>query len=527
LATDLPPAYADIDEELFDVDQMPMTTRDVRSVGEMLFDVDYLARQLLMDVTGDDAGTLLRSWPTMVAAAEVLWTSLPGRGPGVDERARSIVSLSSQAATIERSLTGRKAWPGQGPTNPAVDQMTQTLGNAAALVRRYGAETAHDRPEAHRDLEAARTRIMHGLYVTAHAVNVALHENGRDRVNDARKSGRRVQLAQHRSPYAVTPTGVWIDRVSACENTARSYLTDRFAHALAGEAISPVDDPSRLAHALATWDIQSHRALTREFAPANVLVITRTQGLIASGSMTLVDAAAAAGVLEPPDRLAPAIAEAGRAWSNLASRWGDLAPPGARVEEPLARAAAEVRAAYRQITHDATTLATPEVIATRPGLAPATVATLRAIEAGPELAHVIAEKADTPNLIGPAGALSRRAHNDVESGLATPSTEGDVVWVSPADILARRVVPVPQPVREALRSASTATASAASIAASMAASSATLAHSNGGHRAAWLSAEGYAQRGGPCAPASSPDHGMPCGKSAGGIDRSAPVGPPR
>jgi hypothetical protein len=41
----------------------------------------------------------------------------------------------------------------------------------------------------------------------AHAVTVALHENGRDRVNDARESGRRIQLAQHHSPYAVAPTG--------------------------------------------------------------------------------------------------------------------------------------------------------------------------------------------------------------------------------------------------------------------------------------------------------------------------------
>jgi len=47
-------------------------------------------------------------------------------------------------------------------------------------------------------------------------------------------------------------------------------------------------------------------------------------------------------------------------------------------------------------------------------------ATLRAIEAGSELAGVVAEKADAPNLTGPARALSRRAHNDVEGGLATP-----------------------------------------------------------------------------------------------------------
>src|SRR3546814_2003289 len=91
--------------------------------------------------------------------------------------------------------------------------MTQTLLDAAALVRRYGAEVPHEQTEAHRDLEAARTRIMHGLYLTAHAVNVALHDNGRDRVNDARASGRRVQLAQHHSPYAIAPIGVWVDRI--------------------------------------------------------------------------------------------------------------------------------------------------------------------------------------------------------------------------------------------------------------------------------------------------------------------------
>lgn len=468
MATDLHLAYADIDEELFDVDQIPVTSRDVRSVGEMLFDVDYLARQLLMDVGGDDAGTLLRSWPTMVAAAEDLWASLPGRRPGVDERDRPITSLSAQASTIESSLSGRKAWPGPGPTNPRVDQMTQTLLNAAALVRRYGAEVAHEQTEAHHDLDAARTRVMHGLYLTAHAVNVALHDNGRDRVNDARGSGRRVQLAQHHSPYAIAPIGVWVDRMSACESTARSYLTDRFAQALAGEAIRPVDDPGRLAQALANWDIQSHRALARDLEPSNILLITRTQGLIAGASMVLVDAAATAGILEPSDRLVPAIAEAGRSWSNLAGRWGDLAPPGARLEEPLARAAAEVRAAYRQFTHDTTTLATPEVIATRPGLPQATVTTLRAIEAGSELAHVVAEKAASANLTGPARALSRRAHNDVESGLAGPAAEGDVVWVSPADIFARRIVPIPRPAREALAKSSATVVAVSSAAAAAA-----------------------------------------------------------
>ncbi|MBM0128199.1 hypothetical protein [Pimelobacter simplex] len=470
MVTDQRLAYADIDSELFEVDQIPMTSRDVRSVGEMLVDVDYLARQLLMDVDGDAAGTLLRSWPTVVAAAEELWTSLPGGRPGVDERDRPMTTLAAQAATIKTSLSGRAAWPGQGPTSPRVDEMTQTFLSAAALVRRYGAEIPHEQPDAHRDLEAARTRIMHGLYLAAHAVTVALHEHGRDRLNDARAAGRGVPLAQHRSPYAIAPTGAWIDRMSACENTAHSYLNDRVAKGLAGEASRPVDDPDRLAQALANWDIQTHRGLARDLQPSNILLIARTQSLIAGASMVLVDAAATAGVLEHSDRLAHAIADAGRSWSNLASRWGDLARPGARTERELARAAAEVRAAYRQITHDETILASPEVIAGRPELPKAARATLHAIQAGSELAAVVAEKAHAPDLTGPARALSRRAHNDVEAGLAGAPLQGnDVVWISPADILARRSVPIPVPVAESLHAASAETCAAACAASAVAA----------------------------------------------------------
>ncbi len=94
-------------------------------------------------------------------------------------------------------------------------------------------------------------------------------------------------------------------------------------------------------------------------------------------------------------------------------------------------------------------------------------ATLGALEAGSELAHGVAEKADAPNLTGPARPLSRRAHNDIEAGLATPDPDGDIVWVSPADILAKRIVPLPPPVAEALRRASAATIDAARWAASI------------------------------------------------------------
>ena len=467
-------AYADVDDALFDTVRIPLTARDIRTVGELLFDVDHSARQLLIDVSSDDAGRLLHGWPALVAAADDLWRNLPGQQVGAArDRDKPITRVVSVADAIGNSLPSAR-WPPASRPDRRMTQMAKTLGHAATLVRRYGAEIPIERTENYRDLQAARARIMHALYVTAHAVGVSLHQYGRSRYQEARGSNRPLELSRTHSPYAVPPTTEWIRRMAVSEAAAGRYLNGRFAQALAGEATQPLEDDTRIARALAGWDIQAHRTLASKDWPANMLLITRTQGLIAGAALVLVDAAQLAGDLEPTDRLTPAIAEAGRAWSNLASRWGDLTRPDARLDPNLMRVAAEVRAAYRELTHNATTMAPVHVIASRPGLVRGTISSLHAIECGSELAYVVAEKARAPGLTGPARALSIRAHNDIESGLATPDLDGDVIWVSPADILAKRTVPVPPPVRESLRTASAATTSGASTAAAVA----TLTHAN-------------------------------------------------
>ena len=279
-------------------------------------------------------------------------------------------------------------------------QMTRTLGHAGDLVHRYGADIPVQRTESYRDLEAARARIMHALYVSAHAVGVSLHQHGHSRYQAALGTNRPIELNQRHSPYAVPPTTEWIRRMAVSEAAAGRYLDGRFTQALRGEASRPIEDDTRISRALAGWDIQAHRTLASDAWPTNMVLITRTQGLIAGAAMVLVDAAQLAGHLEPTDRLSPAIAEAGRAWSNLASRWGDLTAPDARLDPDLMRTAAEVRAAYRELTHASTTMASLDVIATRPGLERGTRATLHALESGSELAYVVAEKANTPGLTG-------------------------------------------------------------------------------------------------------------------------------
>lgn len=465
--------FADVDDALFDALQIPMTTRDIRSVGEMLVDVDQMARQLLMDLTDIDAGRLLRGWPVVVTAAAELWESLPT--PTVDDKASAhsgarrdpIIKVVSVADAINTSLRNCR-WPPPSQPDRRMTQMAKTLDQARTLVRRYGAEVPLEGSAAQRDLEGARARIMHTLFITAHAVGASLYEYGRARFDEASNNSRPLPLSPIHSPYAVPSTRGWIQRMSVCESAAGRYFGGRFTQALAGEAAEPVQDDNRIARALAGWDIQAHRTLASESWQPNMLLITRTQGMIAGAAQVLVDAAQSVGQLEISSRLAPAITESGRAWSNLARRWGDLVPPGTRLNPDLMRAAAEVRSACRELTHDTTTMASLDVIASRLGNGDTITATLHALESGAELADVIAEKGYAKDLTGQARALSIRANNDIESGLVMPPPDDDIVWVSPSDILARREVALPPPVRDLLRAASESTVAASSSAAAAA-----------------------------------------------------------
>lgn len=454
--------FAAVEAELFDADAVPFTTGDIRTVGEMLADVDHQARLLLLDVDGDHAGGLVRGWPALVTAASELWAALPRTGYADESHDRPMERLVAHAATIDNSL--RAGWPGRGDPDHRVRHMTETLQAAGGLVRRYGPEISGHGAALRQDLQAVRSRAMHSLYVAAHAGSVALHAHGRDRYREARQAGRKVSLSTVHSPYVVAPTATWVGRFATAEAIAGRYLAGGLVAGVAGEARRPTDDHSRIPRALAGWDIQAHRTLAARSSAADNVIVSRTQALIAGVGLLLVDAdshnraaaPSAAGDL-PTDRLTSSLDALGRAWNNLASRWDDLPAPTDRPDSKLLRASAELRAAYRELTHDATTTFAPEVIAQHPALERALNATLAAIESAPELADVLAEKAGQPGLVGRARALSHRAHNDIEAGLATPDPSGDIVWVSPADIHARRSVPLPAPVTEALVAASVAT----------------------------------------------------------------------
>jgi hypothetical protein len=455
MVADIPAVYAADDDALFDSGQIVDTCKDTRTVGEMLHDADHLARQLLMDVAGDDAGPLLRAWPALVDAGSHLWKALPGRRREGDERDLPMRRLHATTSTFSNSLAGQRSWPGEGPTHTGVDQISETLRTAGDLIARYGAEVPAHQTRTARDIDATRVWVMHTLYVTAHAISVALNLHGKDLVRESGNQGRPIQLSGLHTAYAVQPTVAWVQRAARCENLAHTYLAGRFVTAAHGEATRSVDDHDRMPRALAWWDIQAHRTLAHDPSPANLVLIARSQSLIAGASLVLLDAAEVGESRDVEEALhyqqvRPTITRTATSWSRLGSRWHDLTRPADRLDPALARAASEVRAAYRELTHHVTTQASPEDIATHPGLTRGFAASLDALVSAGGLAYGVAEQAERSDLAGPARALSRRAHDDVEAGRATVGRDEEQVWVSPADIVAKRLVPLPPPVVENL-----------------------------------------------------------------------------
>lgn len=320
-----PAAYANADVELFDLDRLTHTT-DQRSVGELLFDVDRQARTLLVDVTEDDVAQLLQAWPGLVSAAVNLWQALPRHAGPAGETATPIDRVAQISDSISRRLT-TSSWPPSTAPDPRLSDMARTLDQAASLVQLF-ADRVPVSDAGREDLDAARARIMHSLYVAAHAVTVSLVQHGRTRHDQAAATRRPLATPVDLVPYAVAPTTEWVRRMAAVEAAAASFAAPgRLPALLNGEQRVTPADTSRLTRALAQWDVQAHRGLVSPGWRDNMVLITRTQALIAGTAMVLVNAAAVDGKLDPSPRLVPALSRAGAAWSDLGSRWDDLTPP--------------------------------------------------------------------------------------------------------------------------------------------------------------------------------------------------------
>jgi len=427
--------------------------QDERSVGELLLDADFTTRQGLMDVTGQDAPAMLRTWGEVVQSASELWATLPKPVGGANSPIDGVTMarLESMSQAMHRNQV-RRGWPGDGPSDERLLRVAETFTRAADLIGRRGGHIGPTDPAIRADLDAARMRIMHTLYVGAHSVGVAAQQHVAD-VELSTTPGM-----SDRESRAVPRGQEAINRLAAFEQLAGAYVGNQFARAAQGEHVHGPHGTERLQQALIGWDIQAHRTLAATPTPANLLLTSRTQAGIATAAAAILHAGARTGHVDThayEHRLAPTLDATQQAWTHVAKRWAEMTTPASRTDLDLVHAAGELRAAVREVAHDKTTWAHPEVMAGRVDLGEAAQHLQQALSTAVDLACVTRDiAAQDTNLTGPARAMSHRANADIDRAADSDRRDEDVVWVTSGDVYANRAVTIPEPVRAGLVDAS-------------------------------------------------------------------------
>jgi len=410
---------------------------DERSVGELLMHADLTCRQVLLDPEAGNARALMRTWGELVEACVDLWNRIPG------DQGDPVMSRIGAAATALHRSQIKAGWPGAGDTDDRLGHAGDTLCRAAELVASRRPTFTPVSAVVAADVDAARTRLMHTLYVGTHGVGVAL-------------SDYMTKAAEHLDRKGHVPPGESLTharnaaaRLGAVEDLARGYLKVRWPAALGGEYRGP-PAATRVDCALAQWDVQAHRSLAGTPTTANLLLVAVIQRDVAVAGQFLTQAAARTHAIDPDQhasRLATPLADVEASWANLGRHLQQLTPRGdRRIDPALLLAGNELRASLREITHDGGAVATPDVMAQRTDLATASRSIHASTATAVELGHVLREVVQDPNVT----VSAKGAH-----ALATDQTGHHPVhaWIDAADLHHNRDVPLPQIVRETLTDA--------------------------------------------------------------------------
>lgn len=427
-----------------------MSGVDRRSVGELLAECDLSTRRLLIDPDALDAAAMVRTWPEVVQAAHELLDALPtvhrvahpggGGGDLTGER------LHLMATAMDSNLRQR-VWPGAGPAD---DQLLTVAGNflrAHDLVHRHLRPTDTPAPAVVADATAARTKILHSLYVGSHAIALAV----RAQVRDVRVRGRTVSARHQRSQ--LNALLVVQTLLAAFEQVAGAEVYRTSPAATAGEHREP-PAPDRLRTALAGWDVEARRNLAKQPSMANLSELSRVQTTVLAVTRVVLNSAAVHHAIDPRThraQLEPRLTAAESAWCALHGTFRDLTGHAHRaVNTPLRAAGAELVHALSELVLDGTAVADAATIAERTDLA-ATARTLTGALDSPHQTSLLLHDA----ALDPRTRVSARGAQQLLSHLAAAPDAGVAAspqdsWVDPRDLTARRDITPPAPIREVI-----------------------------------------------------------------------------
>jgi hypothetical protein len=428
--------------------------RDRRSVGELLADTDLVARETLLDASADQALAMVRTWSRVVVSANQLWAVLPPASFAPPSEPDVMVRLHEVGIGIGRSVSAGP-WPGSGPMDERLTQMAQNLSRAAFLVKRYGRDVQPLTDKSRADIAAARSRVMHALYVGAHGTTVTLTEHVKDMQHrlqiDAR---RRRPMSERPTTGEIKAAQVMINRLGVFEQLATGYVAAHPVTLASFGEVAATPRAIRLQSALAGWDIQVHRTLAANPNSLDLVRIARVQALLATVGGIVTEAAATMGKLDRglAEQLAPRLADAQLAWTRAAKRWAELNGPASRTDPALARAAGEVRAALAATASTPTGWAAPDQLAEPLDLARTAKTLHLSLLAAVDVAYLTREiAANHPGLTAPARVIAMRAQGEAELAADQGETQYDgTVWATPHQVATNQPIPLPEPARRGL-----------------------------------------------------------------------------
>src|SRR5215218_8024746 len=204
---------------------------------------------------------MVRTWGQVVDAAGRLWAVLPPAVPMRRSEPDLMPPLRQMANGIA-ATTSVGHWPGAGTHRRTLLQIAHHLSRARILVERYGRDVEPTTADVRADIAAARARIMHTLYVSAHGTAVAITEHTKNLQDQLQIDIRRRRpVAERPSSHEIGAAQALSIRFGVFEQLVGGYVA---AHpvtpAVLGES-KAVPPASRLQSVLAGWDIQAHRTL--------------------------------------------------------------------------------------------------------------------------------------------------------------------------------------------------------------------------------------------------------------------------
>lgn len=240
-----------------------------------------------------DAAALVRAWPHLAMSAHDAYVMLPP-AKGGDDRVAERIALDSSSL---KEAAGHEVWPGGSTPDQALMQVAAGFKAATTTL-------TSDRVPASETTEARRL-IISSLWTTSRLVGQATRDHGYNLyLDDGPPADQRALVTQlttdaHR-------------RFNAIEQLAASSLRGEPQHGQRNPA-------SQLRQAVATWDIEAHRALLNDRSTAVLHVLAHQEAASAKVFETFINRAAAAGVLDPvtQQRLQPVLADSSKSWTAL------------------------------------------------------------------------------------------------------------------------------------------------------------------------------------------------------------------